>query len=114
MAYTPYYSGGWQTGEEGGTPITPAALNHMDDGIAGAHLSELVLTSQTVDANGNINTNLDAGNYVVVSARCSTYIVTPWVSGSTTTWWVHLTYLTGGAVSSGTSVGTVRVYYYDL
>ena len=33
MAYTPYYSGGWQSGEEGGTPITPDALNHMDDGI---------------------------------------------------------------------------------
>lgn len=33
MAYTPYYSGGWQSGEEGGTPITPAALNHMEAGI---------------------------------------------------------------------------------
>lgn len=36
MAYTPYYSGGWQSGEEGGTPITPDALNHMEEGIAGA------------------------------------------------------------------------------
>ena len=80
----------------------------------GIELHELVLTSQTVDANGNIDTDLNAGNYVVVSARCSSYIVTPWVSGSTTTWWVHLTTFTGGAVSSGTSVGTVRVYYYDL
>ena len=35
MAYTPYYSGGWQSGEEGDTPITPAALNHIDEGIAG-------------------------------------------------------------------------------
>lgn len=34
--YTPYYSGGWQTGEEGGTPITPAALNNMEDGIEGS------------------------------------------------------------------------------
>jgi hypothetical protein len=31
MAFTPYYSGGWQSGEEGGTPITPDALNHYDD-----------------------------------------------------------------------------------
>jgi len=31
MAFTPYYPGGWQSGEEGGTPITPAALNHYDD-----------------------------------------------------------------------------------
>ena len=36
-SYNPYYSGGWQSGEEGGTPITPDALNHMDDGIAGAY-----------------------------------------------------------------------------
>lgn len=36
MAWTPYYSEGWQSGEAGGTPITPEALNHMDDGIAGA------------------------------------------------------------------------------
>ena len=36
MAYTPYYSGGWQSGEEGGTPITPAALNNMEDGIGAA------------------------------------------------------------------------------
>lgn len=33
MSYSPYYTGGWQTGETGGTPITPAALNHMDSGI---------------------------------------------------------------------------------
>lgn len=36
-SYNPYYSGGWQSGEEGGTPITPDSLNHMDDGIAGAY-----------------------------------------------------------------------------
>ena len=36
MAYTPYYSGGWQSGEEGGTPITPAALNNMESGIGRA------------------------------------------------------------------------------
>ena len=36
MAYTPYYSEGWQSGEDGDTPITPAALNHMEDGIVAA------------------------------------------------------------------------------
>jgi hypothetical protein len=35
-SYTPYYSGGWQSGEEGNTPITPDALNHMDEGIGDA------------------------------------------------------------------------------
>lgn len=37
MAYTPYYTGGWQSGEEGGTPITPDALNHMEEGIKDAN-----------------------------------------------------------------------------
>lgn len=36
MAYTPYYSGGWQNGEEGSTPVTPAALNNMENGIGAA------------------------------------------------------------------------------
>ena len=34
--YNPYYSGGWQSGESGGTPITPAALNNMESGISAA------------------------------------------------------------------------------
>lgn len=34
MSYEKYYSGGWQSGETGGTPITPEALNHMEQGIA--------------------------------------------------------------------------------
>ena len=33
MAYESYYPSGWQPGENGGTPITPAALNHMEKGI---------------------------------------------------------------------------------
>lgn len=34
MSYEKYYPGGWQSGESGGTPITPEALNHMENGIA--------------------------------------------------------------------------------
>lgn len=37
MAYTPYYENGWQSGQAGGTPITPAALNHMENGIEAAN-----------------------------------------------------------------------------
>lgn len=37
MSYTPVYPGGWQSGESGGTPITPEALTHMERGIADAH-----------------------------------------------------------------------------
>lgn len=37
MSYTPYYDTKWQSGEEGKTPITPASLNWMENGIATAH-----------------------------------------------------------------------------
>lgn len=36
MSYTPYYPNGWLSGEAGNTPITPEALNHMEQGIANA------------------------------------------------------------------------------
>lgn len=37
MSYKPYYENGWKSGEEGGTPITPEALNHMEEGIEQAY-----------------------------------------------------------------------------
>lgn len=36
MAYSKYYPNGWADNEAGGTPITAASLNHMEDGIAAA------------------------------------------------------------------------------
>lgn len=36
MSYSPYYPSGWLTGETGATPITPEALNHMEEGIKDA------------------------------------------------------------------------------
>ena len=36
MSYSPYYPNGWQSGEAGATPITPSALNHMENGIQNA------------------------------------------------------------------------------
>ena len=36
MAYSKYYTGGWASGENGNTPITPEALNHMEQGIQDA------------------------------------------------------------------------------
>lgn len=33
MAYTKFYPDGWKANEEGGTPITPESLNHMEKGI---------------------------------------------------------------------------------
>ena len=36
MAYTPFYTGGWKDYPNTTTPITAAALNHMEGGIAAA------------------------------------------------------------------------------
>ena len=47
MAYSPYYNGGWKSGEVGGTPITPEALNHMDDGIQAALTGDDVVNNLT-------------------------------------------------------------------
>lgn len=33
MSYQKYYPNGWQSGEAGGTPITPEALSHIENGI---------------------------------------------------------------------------------
>ena len=48
--YTPYYSGGWQSGESGGTPITPAALNNMESGIGAALTAGNVINNLTSTA----------------------------------------------------------------
>ena len=37
MSYSRFYSGGWQDGESGATPITAEALNHMEQGIISAN-----------------------------------------------------------------------------
>lgn len=33
MSYEKFYPNGWQSGETGGTPITPEALNHIENGV---------------------------------------------------------------------------------
>lgn len=54
MSYSPYYSTGWLGGETGATPITPEALNHMEDGIknafpasGGTITGQIILSSET-------------------------------------------------------------------
>lgn len=61
MAYTPYYSGGWQSGEEGDTPITPDALNHMEEGIedalptsGGTMTGDINMGQNAADASGHV------------------------------------------------------------
>ena len=111
MAYTPYYSGGWQTGEEGGTPITPAALNHMEAGIEASASSVTALQSQAVDSDGNIDTDLSLADYVVLAARCGQCLCTPWANTTTNTWWIHVTNYDGAPLAGGTNLRPVYVYY---
>lgn len=33
MSYERYYPGGWQSGPSGGTPMTPEAFNHIEEGL---------------------------------------------------------------------------------
>lgn len=48
MSYEKYYQGGWKSGETGGTPITPEALNHMEEGIEESN-KNLLPNPQTAD-----------------------------------------------------------------
>jgi hypothetical protein len=48
MSYSKYYSGGWQDGSSGGTPITAEALNHMEQGIID---SESISLTKITDCN---------------------------------------------------------------
>lgn len=61
MAFTPYYPGGWQSGEEGGTPITPDALNHYDDAFDDVYDAIQDSTAIT-DLTGTVTGVLDSEN----------------------------------------------------
>ena len=45
--YSKVYPNGWKSGEIGNTPITPEALNHMEDGIVAAVRTENVVNNLT-------------------------------------------------------------------
>ena len=50
MAYSKYYSGGWKNNEDGNTPITAAALNHMESGIVSANVIVSTTTAGLMSA----------------------------------------------------------------
>ena len=61
MAFTPYYPGGWQSGEEGGTPITPDALNHYDDYLETTYTqteTDAAIAQSTDDLRGQLSVSL--------------------------------------------------------
>lgn len=113
MAYTPYYSGGWQSGEEGDTPITPAALNHMEEGIedANAGTTRTAYTPQ-ISCSGNTAFAADnvsfyyykSGNTLRVNGRFSIANIGNGTGGPRIS-------LPSGMTAMGMGVGSVG--YYD-
>ena len=59
MSYKPNYEGGWKSGESGGTPITPEALNHIEQGIEQTY-SDFAPSGYGLGENGAYVSNLDA------------------------------------------------------
>ena len=62
MAYSRYYPNGWADGESGGTPITAAAMNHIEDGLVdNGTLTQLTITRTA-------NSYIDATNTALLKA----------------------------------------------
>lgn len=62
MAFTPYYPGGWQSGEEGGTPITPDVLNHYDDAFDDVY--DAIQQTTAVSSETDFSNVLDPGLHI--------------------------------------------------
>ena len=63
----------------------------------------------TTDANGNISLDLNQQSYVVTAVKATSWIATPWVSGSDNSWHARITGITGNPTASQSV--TVTVYY---
>lgn len=65
MSYSKYYSGGWQDGSSGATPITAEALNHMEQGIIDSgsiSLTKITDCNNATDPRKYYYTDGDASN----------------------------------------------------
>lgn len=128
MAYDRYYTGGWQDGESGNTPITAAALNHIEDGLVAITESSTLTITRTANSycdsesisslsavkkngflylNGNLHlsanvpTNTDATEIARISGWSAYSPVNVTVAGQSG----------GGALGvSVNSVGILRIY----
>jgi hypothetical protein len=83
MSYSKYYPSGWQDGESGATPITAAALNHMEDEVANLSNNPPLLwkvgtyTGTLTSANQWLNTDFNfpsrtGYSRIVVRVSCDT------------------------------------------
>ena len=75
MNYQKYYPNGWQSGESGGTPITPEALNHIEDGILNLNILIDWFGAGTKLADGTDVNTLPVGKYYVANQTTAATIV---------------------------------------
>lgn len=90
MSYDKFYTNGWQSGEAGGTPITPEALNHIEQGIAQAY-SDLAPAGFGL---GTTSVNIDTVYDITKNGLYLTNGDTP--DGS---WWFANAVVTNGGAS---------------
>ena len=109
MAYTPYYPGGWQSGSEGGTPITPPALNNMENGIVKANfVASGVKQFGTLAAGASdtssisLGTTLSTTNYIVLLEPISSNVIAGVQQKTTTGFTLYIR-----NVSNANATGTI-------
>lgn len=91
MNYEPYYSEGWKNNEEGGTPITAASLNHVDDGLLDhdEDLQNIFGDMATLEEDETASQSYAVGDYLILDGLL--YKVTTAISS-------------GGTIAPGTNV----------
>ena len=109
MAYSPYYSGGWQSGEAGGTPITPAALNNMEAGIAKGNFAAsgvkqfgTLAAGASDTASISLGTTLSTANYIVLLEPITSNVIAGVQQKTTTGFTMYIR-----NVSSADATGTI-------
>ena len=78
MSFGRFYPGGYKAGSTGGTPITPEALNHLEDGIIQLESAQ----ESTQQKTKCVVVQLDAGNW----SGSAPYTQTVSIPGMTEDW----------------------------
>ena len=139
MSYSRYYENGWADGESGGTPITAAAMNHIEDGLVdNGTLTQLTVTrtaNSYIDAtntallravrkggmlwfNGNINlssavpTGTDLTEIAQISGWSSAYTISATMAGQNGGGVILVSINTSGSVQIANGSGASAVGFH--
>lgn len=79
MSYERFYPNGWQSGEAGGTPITPEAMNHIEEGILNAYQAMRNAAPRNLLDNGDFRNPVNQrGKDVYAYAGIYMYTIDRW------------------------------------